>query len=243
MAVADLLNPAATPKKSDLRVRALSAIVMILVAGGALWLGGWVWTAFVALVGAGVLWEWVKLSRAMTNSLAGRLGWFVAGLIYVGVSTEVLWDQAAFILLMIILCVVATDVGAYFSGRGFGGPKIAPRISPSKTWAGLGGGMVAAGLVFWGCVAWVSRAMSLRKDAFVPPLHDLSSIFKLVLTGALVAVIAQSGDFLESWMKRRAGVKDSGSLIPGHGGLFDRVDGLLAVLFVAGIVMRLGQFL
>ena len=124
-----------------------------------------------------------------------------------------------------IAVVVATDTGAYFSGRTIGGPKIAPRISPSKTWAGLGGGMVAAGLVslgfFYSNVG--DRAFSaMGAGAFA--------------VGAGLAVLAQAGDFLESWLKRKAGMKDSSNLIPGHGGVFDRADGMLPVAIVAGLL-------
>jgi phosphatidate cytidylyltransferase len=122
--------------------------------------------------------------------------------------------------------VVATDVGAYFAGRAIGGPKIAPAISPSKTWAGLGGGIVGASLVGWIGARLVGAG---EGDELFTGLTDI------ILFGVLVAVIAQAGDFFESWMKRRAGVKDSGKLIPGHGGLFDRLDGLLAVLFVIAL--------
>jgi len=234
------MTRAVSRKKSDLGVRTLSAAVMVAVATTAMWLGGWPWSVFVALVAAGVLWEWVKLSRAIARPPVARFVWFVAGLIYVGLAADVLWSQEFSDVLIIVLCVIATDIGAYFSGRSFGGPKIAPRISPSKTWSGLGGGMLGAGLVFWGAMAWLGPAFSLHNAV---SLHNGSFELRFVATGALIAIIAQVGDFFESWMKRRAGVKDSGNLIPGHGGLFDRVDGLLAVLFVAGIMMRMGRFL
>jgi phosphatidate cytidylyltransferase len=128
-------------------------------------------------------------------------------------------------VLQIVSAVIATDVGAYFAGRTLGGPKIAPKISPSKTWAGLIGGMIAAGLVF---VGWAMYVQALHPWTFA-------------VNGAVAAIIAQAGDFFESWMKRRAGVKDSGRLIPGHGGLFDRLDGLLAVSFVLGILLLLSS--
>ncbi|MEL6486641.1 MAG: phosphatidate cytidylyltransferase, partial [Pseudomonadota bacterium] len=121
--------------------------------------------------------------------------------------------------------VIAVDVGAYFSGRAIGGPKIASALSPSKTWAGLAGGAAAASLV---CIAVVA-------SGWMPELGENASVTGLllaVLAGVLVAVVAQAGDFFESWMKRRAGVKDSSALIPGHGGVFDRVDGFLAVFFL-----------
>ncbi len=231
-------------KKSDLGVRTASAVVMLAVAGAALWLGGWVWTVFVALVAMGVLWEW----RGLTIEFRHRTMWNLAGLVYVIIAAGTLWqlrlEEGITWPLSLILVIIATDVGAYFTGRTFGGPKIAPKISPSKTWSGLFGGMVAAGIVLFltfpslcydNCPTdpvgiWTA---DWRRMALDFPWWDLILLSGI---GALMAAVAQSGDFFESWMKRRAGVKDSGSLIPGHGGVLDRVDGLLAVLFVIGLI-------
>src|SRR3546814_12943026 len=122
--------------------------------------------------------------------------------------------------------VCSSDLtGAYFSGRAIGGPKIAPAISPSKTWAGLAGGMLFAGLVAAGF--FISNA----GEAAYSPMLAIA-----FLIGALLAIVAQAGDFLESWMKRKAGMKDSSSFIPGHGGVFDRVDGLLPVAAIPAIL-------
>jgi len=225
------VTEAAAPKKNaDLKARTLSAIVMVAVSGATLWLGGIAWTVFVLLVATGVLWEWSKLSRLIAASWWARALWLVAGVGYVGLAAEMLITLRALALglvLMVVVSVIATDIGAYFAGRTFGGPKIAPKISPSKTWSGLGGGMLGAFVAVAGIGGWPAPSVALP-EAF--------------LMGALIAIIAQTGDFFESWMKRRAGVKDSGHLIPGHGGLFDRVDGLLAVLFVAGILGAIGRF-
>lgn len=204
--------------RSDLPVRAASAVVMIAIAGTALWLGGPVWTVFVGLVAAGVLIEWSRLVMAFVPGIGGRLAWHVGGLVYVGLATAALLVlrlvYGPFPVLVAVGVVVAVDVCAYFFGRRFGGPKIAPAISPSKTWAGLGGAMLGAALVMYAT-------------------HQADWRFAIV--GVPVAVVAQAGDFFESWMKRRAGVKDSSRLIPGHGGLFDRVDGLIAVMFAVGL--------
>lgn len=225
----------AQPKRSDLPVRAASAVVMVAIAGTALWLGGWVWTLFVAAVALGVLREWWGLVRAFAQSALGRTGWLLIGTSYVGLAGWTLttlrlggFAENQVILFAIVAAVIGTDVGAYFVGRSIGGPKIAPSISPSKTWSGLIGGMLGAGL---GLIL-----ASLPWGGFGPPLIVLS-------IGAVVASVSQAGDFLESWMKRRAGVKDSGHLIPGHGGLFDRVDGLLAVSFCLGSLQALDRLI
>jgi phosphatidate cytidylyltransferase len=231
------------PKKSDLGVRVLSAIAMIAVAGTALWLGGWAWTLFVAAVGLGVLWEWWGLVSGFVKSAMGRTAWLIGGSIYVGLAANFLVelrneDERGWIMLVLILLgVIGTDVGAYFAGRAIGGPKIAPQISPSKTWAGLLGGIIGASVV-------MSLWFRFTTDPFfanltgsdhsvIPSWPHLTSV---MLFGTLLAVISQAGDFFESWMKRKAGVKDSGNLIPGHGGLLDRADGLIAVCFVGSIV-------
>jgi phosphatidate cytidylyltransferase len=221
---------ATVARKSDLPVRTASAVVMLAVAGTALWQGGMVWGAFVAAIALGVLGEWSRLAFAFEKQPFRRGLWLCAGLLYVvpaALLLLLLRQQSNGLerVLFLLLAVVATDVGAYFSGRAIGGPKIAPRISPSKTWAGLIGGAVMAGAVL---VA-----------AFLLQLTDDSyriwgvAVFAV---GAAIAVVAQIGDFFESWMKRRAGVKDSSRLIPGHGGVFDRVDGLLAVCFVLAVL-------
>ena len=245
--------PSAPKRNADLKARTLSAIVMVAVAGGALWLGGIAWTVFVLLVATGVLWEWSKLSRAIAASHWARLIWLAAGVAYVGLAGEMLivlrgggFDK----VLVVVASVIATDIGAYFAGRTFGGPKIAPKISPSKTWSGLAGGILLAScMLFLLYFIEVSGKPCLLQPPLnyqidwrpCPDYFDFFATMALPL-GALIAIIAQTGDFFESWMKRRAGVKDSGHLIPGHGGLFDRVDGLLAVLFVAGLVGAVGRF-
>ena len=223
------------PKKSDLAVRTASAVVMIALAGTALWLGGWWWTVFVGLIAAGILLEWMALVRGFALPvLAGAL-WTFAGVVYVGVATAMLlYLRTPMVpvsaIATILAAVIATDVGAYFAGRTIGGPKIAPAISPSKTWAGLIGGAIASAAT----VAALTVAWRTPGDLAPPgiPLEALA-------IGIAIAIIAQTGDFFESWMKRRAGVKDSGRLLPGHGGLFDRMDGLLAVMAAGGLLFLL----
>lgn len=160
-------------------------------------------TACAALAALGAL------VAAVTRRIAA--GW---GALYIGAPAFALmvlsWAYSGLVF-WVMAVTWATDIFAYFAGRAIGGPKLAPAISPNKTWAGLAGGMIGAGLAGWG-VAW---------------LFSLGAPFWWI--GAPMAVVAQAGDLYESWVKRRAGVKDSGTLLPGHGGVLDRLDGLLAV--------------
>lgn len=204
---------------SDLPVRMLSAVIMVAVAGTALWLGGWVFAGVIVVVGAIAFCEWAMLGLRLTSSQIAKIIIILLGAIYIGFACYaliVLRNYSVAAALLPIVAAVATDVGAYFTGRTIGGPKIAPWISPSKTWSGLAGGMVAAGI-------GVTIVTAIGFDS------PLSLIMEFFL-GAAFAIIAQVGDFLESFIKRRAGVKDSGTLIPGHGGVLDRIDGLLAVV-------------
>ena len=224
---------------SDLGVRTLSSVAMMSVAIGAIWLGGYAFMALIILVGLGVYWEFARLAVAFARNMAARFIWLVGGLLYVGLAcfTLLLFSAPFFGMtptIMLIAGVIGTDVGAYFAGRTLSGPKIAPRISPSKTWSGLLGGMVGAGLMM---IAIQAAIYAFRGgNAGGGDVYLTYGWQRLAVTGAALAVVAQIGDFFESWMKRRAGVKDSGGLIPGHGGLFDRTDGLIAVAFVAGLI-------
>jgi phosphatidate cytidylyltransferase len=198
---------------SELAIRTISGIVMILVALGAAVAGGYAFAVVVAAVATAVFYEWTRLTKGW------GAGWYVAGFLYAGLAAlALLWvreraDNAdgLRLLLWVFIVVWSVDIGAYFSGRAIGGPKLAPSISPGKTWAGFYGG-VAAATVLGG--AWV---LTTGLDVV------------LLLLAPLFAAAAQGGDLFESWMKRRAGVKDSGRWLPGHGGVFDRVDGLLPV--------------
>jgi phosphatidate cytidylyltransferase len=219
----ELETPISKPR-SDLGIRTLSGVIMMLVAASAIWIGGPIFAIFIALITVGLLYEWSKLALGLTPNPVARILWILGGLAYVGLATAFLVFLREFaeiyILLGIIGLVISTDTGAYFAGRTFGGPKIAPAISPSKTWSGLMGGMTASAL-FISVLGYYTEGFALWQP----------------VTGAGLAIVAQTGDFFESWMKRRAGVKDSGNLIPGHGGLFDRADGLVAVLCVTALLV------
>ena len=240
LVVADGASPVAE-KRSDLPVRTASAIVMVAVAGSAFWLGGQVLAGFIVALCLGVLWEWGQLAFAFERRIWARAAWLLIGAGYIGVAclAALQWVDNVTVLLVVVASVIGVDVGAYFAGRTFGGPKIAPRISPSKTWSGLGGAIIGASLVYV-VLATVEHGVRFHGADVGPAVAgDDESMFpweRLAWFGPAVAIIAQSGDFFESWLKRRAGVKDSGRVIPGLGGLFDRADGLFAVLFAIGIV-------
>lgn len=240
---------------SELGKRTLAGIVMVAVAVAAIWLGGWAF--WLLAVGAGLVMmaEWANLHTAtakdtrlaqyglfvplalmspppgagpgfLTLGLLAGAAFFIViityrralalGTIYVGLPILALLlirrqEEGIFWTLWALPLVWLTDIGAYAAGRAIGGPKLAPKISPAKTWAGLGGGVLAA-------------------SAFAAILHLRFGLpLRLTLATPLLAVLAQGGDLYESWLKRRAGVKDSGNLLPGHGGVLDRLDGVVAV--------------
>ena len=226
----------AIPPHSDLRLRLISAIFLAAFAAGALWLGGWYWIGFVVLIAGLVLWEWNNLAKAFSASPLAEILWLFFGGVYVSgaalamIQVRLTYLDPWVVIVAFVLPIVAVDVGAYFAGRAIGGPKIAPSISPSKTWAGFAGGAFAASVVT------VAVELNDYGPASFAPGYTVTSILGAVVAGVLIAAIAQSGDFFESWMKRRAGVKDSSNLIPGHGGVFDRFDGFLAVFFILFVV-------
>lgn len=196
---------------NDLLLRTLSGIAMIGIALLASVLGGNVFALLVAAGATVLFYEWSRIVRGW------GAGWMVAGFFYaLAPALALLWlreraEDGIALLLWVLILTWATDIGAYFIGRRFGGRKLAPTVSPNKTFAGLYGGMGAATLVGGG---WV-LATGLPQY--------------LIVLAPIFAAMAQGGDLFESWMKRRAGVKDSGSWLPGHGGLLDRLDGLIPV--------------
>jgi len=223
-------------KTADLPVRLVSAAVLLVLAGAALALGGAVLDAFIVIVALLGFIELARLVLRATDNWPLRIAGLLAGAAYFGVAAAVMVGASTFLLLLVMGIAVFTDTGAYFAGRAIGGPKIAPKISPSKTWAGLLGGMIAA-------AAWVFIWMWAIDEQFggwpafeIGLTLSLENTFGAIALGALLAVVAQAGDFLESWLKRKAGVKDSSRLIPGHGGVFDRIDGLVPVAIVAGLL-------
>ena len=208
----------------ELATRTAVGIILILIALASALFGGTVFAVLVALIATIMYLEW---SRMLGH---WGLGWRIYGFFYCLLpAVALLWirERAEYqgigagfdLLIWVFLVVWSTDIGAYFAGRAIGGPKLAPSISPNKTIAGLIGGVVAAALM---AGAWVYY---VRLPA---PLLWLSVPF---------AVAAQMGDLYESGLKRRAGVKDSGTWLPGHGGLLDRLDGLVPVAVLTAALM------
>ncbi len=209
---------------SELARRTMVGVLLIAVALGAAALGGYVFASLVALASCVMFYEWRRM-------VAGwGFEWQVAGFVYALVpALALLLIRERYapggvavrpeLLLWVFITSWSVDIGAYFAGRTIGGPRLAPAISPNKTWAGLIGGMAAAAL-FGGLWAYLLQ---------LPPI--------LILLAAPFAAAAQGGDLFESWLKRRAGVKDSGHWLPGHGGALDRLDGLVVVATLTAAAM------
>ncbi len=245
--------------------RIVSAVLLLPVVLWPIYAGGWWFAGLLALGGALMITEWCGLTKVEPKLLHGlsavlvallipvvfttgysspaqliavltglavlggllvkvqrTMGWWLAGLGYVGLPLVALFfirDASALVVFWVFLVVWATDVGGYFAGKGIGGPKLAPKVSPKKTWAGLLGGMGLSALV---------------SVAFAAIFEFDNSYW---WAAAALAAWAQAGDLLESGIKRSFGVKDSGGLIPGHGGLLDRVDGLVFVAPAVALLM------
>ncbi|MCA6114114.1 phosphatidate cytidylyltransferase [Bradyrhizobium sp. WSM 1738] len=245
-------------------MRIAAAVVLIPLAVAIAYAGGWLWTALVTLAAIGLFAEWLAIvglagvMRVMVPGVAAlalaglcfafhrldaalivlavgliavtamapeRRNWAAAGFLYAAAaeiaSVLVRFDpENGFAALMFVLLIVwVTDSGGYFAGRGIGGPKLWPRVSPKKTWAGAIGGFAASLAVAGGFAAF-----------------DLGRAGPLLLLSAVLSVVSQLGDLLESAVKRRFGVKDSSHIIPGHGGLMDRLDGFVAAVVVAALL-------
>ncbi len=221
----------AAQRWKDLRLRLVSALVMVPVALGAILAGGLVWQLVLGVLAGGGVVEWAMLCGVRLRSVPQPRVW-ATGTVYILLA----WAALAFLragpggaanVLFVMVTVFGGDVGAYLAGRLLGGPKLAPGVSPGKTWSGAVGGVVA-GLA----------AGLLVATLFGAGPHDRFSALCLAFC---LCVVAQGGDLLESAMKRRFGKKDSSSLIPGHGGLLDRLDGLLAAAPVAALWLAVRQ--
>ena len=198
---------------------AFYAHVVAVIAACALVAQGTISLAFLVLATG-------AFASAIFTALPGGRRWSAFGVLYLGVSglllvlfrTDPIYGISAIFFLFLI--VWSADTAAYFSGRVIGGPKLAPVISPGKTWAGFTGGLVVPTLLSFAFALWLGG----------------TSAMILALIGAVLALACQCGDLAESAIKRTFDFKDSGHILPGHGGLFDRVDGLIGAVLAAGII-------
>ncbi len=223
---------------SNLVKRSLSAIVLAPLFLYILYIGGLVffWASLAMFLV--IFYEWINL----TSKAKHRIYWAIFGLIYIGVAfvTFIYLERIRpiddyhgltsppILLFSIILLVWVNDSFAYFIGKTFGGPKLAPTISPNKTWSGSIGGVIGGVVLYFTLIGLVAT-----------PSYEIDdrTFYSGLALHIIIPIISQIGDLFESYMKRRFGVKDSGNIIPGHGGLFDRFDGLLLVLFSYGIFL------
>lgn len=158
--------------------------------------------------------EWLHLSALSPTARRDLIvgGGYLALCFIAFIFLRIGMPHGAWVLFSLLFTIWACDISAYFTGKKIGGPKMAPRISPNKTWSGMGGGALASGI-----------SLCLSDVAF----NIIGFPFLAFIIGVFLAFVGQAGDLLISWQKRRVGVKDTGSIIPGHGGILDRIDSLL----------------
>lgn len=204
---------------ASLQKRTVSALILIPIVIALVFYGGWPFAAMVAAALLITVYEWVGLSRRLKRPLFyGALG-----------SVYIIWTYYSFFMLshifgamaiiLFMSMVWASDIGAYFAGKFIGGPKLAPKLSPNKTWAGLVGAMVFPALT------WLGLSYSL--SFFISPTSSIENNIFMFAMAMIFGVICQVGDLLVSNVKRHADVKDTGNLIPGHGGILDRIDAMM----------------
>lgn len=214
-----------------LKIRALSAFVLAPVVLFVIYLGGLPFLIF--MVGAWLVaaHEWVlmslKLQKKWLHSIFGLTYLLLCFLAFAVLRLS--FEEGLYFTLSLLISVWAGDIGAYLVGKKIGGPKMAPLLSPKKTWAGLAGAMFFT--AFFLTLFWSITRLS----------DNVSDWLYVVLFGLGLGVVQQAGDLLVSYYKRSANIKDTGSLIPGHGGLLDRIDALLLAspVFLIFIVMAL----
>jgi phosphatidate cytidylyltransferase len=219
--------PGAASARSNLGLRVISSAVMAPVTIAVAWFGGWLFVLFWAAAACIVLWEWSRLVMGSGIRHYGAFAaWMLAGLCYAGVlllaPVILRRDPALGLVAMLFLFAIvwATDIAAYFTGRALGGPKLWAAVSPNKTWSGAIGGTL--GGVLAGLAVCAVAGLDLA------PM--------LVLVALVLSIASQAGDLLESAIKRHFGAKDASHLIPGHGGLMDRLDGFLTAVLAAVMV-------
>ena len=211
--------------RSNLALRWASSLVLAPIVVAIAYVGGWPFVLLWTLAACVVLWEWSALAKG-AGTTATYVGWMVAGLLYaavLAVAPSILRGDPAlgFTAIIFLFAVVwATDALAYFAGRAFGGPKLAPAISPKKTWSGAAGGTLGA----------------LVAGLIVVKVAGLPVTFAVAAVALGLSIVSQAGDLLESGIKRHFNAKDASQLIPGHGGLMDRLDGFLTAALAAAML-------
>lgn len=211
-----------------LTVRIISAAILGPIVLAIVYFGGWPFNILMGLLVMGLASEWMRM-------VGQRPAWMLLGLFYITISCWALWrlrldpEWGLMTLFWLLAVVWGADTGGYFVGRQFGGPKLAAKISPNKTWSGFMGGVLTSAVAGWGIVYLF--------------LQDTDQVVGLEIAAfsAVISVVSQMGDLFESSVKRRFGVKDSGNIIPGHGGLFDRIDGLVAAAIVTAFITLSGN--
>ena len=223
---------------STLKARILSAIILLPFSISLLMLGPPYGDCFIFLITCLLLKEWIELCGVGSLRSRGRALWFLGGGAYILAACAFFAALGHHKTLpfqtLLVLAAVSTDTSAYFIGRWWRGPKLAPDISPSKTWSGAVGGIIGSQIVLTGFFA---TFMFLKFPSCLPPLTR--TIFIFMGFSLFLSMVAQCGDLLESGAKRAFKVKDSGTLIPGHGGFLDRLDSLLAISLVVGLIAAL----
>lgn len=223
----------------SLNLRIISAVVLMPLVLWCLIYGGWLFLAMIGIALGISFKEWTRMARLSRRPLVDGLiglfyitGCFMA-FVYLRMHHS---DHGAGYALCLLLCVWATDTGAYFTGKAIGGPKMAPSISPNKTISGLFGGISSSVAVVFVYAHYLGPYLAGVFGEDMNLTQGLS-LPVIVALGVIIAISDQIGDLLISKEKRKVGVKDTGALIPGHGGLLDRIDGLLmsAPVFLLGL--------
>lgn len=211
----------------SLALRIGSALVLAPLVLFALVYGGLPFQIMVVLAFAICIYEWVRMAKLTKHFILNAL----FGVLYIAVGFAAFYylrmvhGNGAGLALCLLLGIWSSDTGAYFTGKAIGGPKMAPSISPNKTWAGLIGGLISSAMIVVVYGLFIGDAISTENFDLRLPL--IGGLGILALLGASVTISGQAGDLIESAQKRAAGMKDSGNLIPGHGGLLDRIDSLI----------------
>lgn len=212
-------------KWADLAPRVISGVVMLAIGFAAIWAGGFAFAALIILGVAAMIWELLAMLRAAASKGVSPMPYifyglaaFLAGYAFIDIRLNASGLQT---VLWLMVVVIVTDILGYFAGRLVGGAKFWPSISPKKTWSGTIAGWLGAGFVGWYFAVYVG----IGSAAFMVPISVLFSF------------ASQMGDISESALKRRAGVKDSSALIPGHGGVLDRFDGMVGVGFASCLIL------